>query len=84
MPIYDFKCRECGRVAEFLLSSFSDDAGIACPSCGGQNMQRLISAPRLLKSDSAARGETCCGRGERCESPPCSADGQCHRHQGVR
>jgi putative FmdB family regulatory protein len=80
MPIYQYKCRECGEVSEFLVPSSSSSRTLVCSGCGSHNLDRLISAPRLLKGGGAARGTTCCGRIERCEKPPCSTDGGCRRH----
>ena len=80
MPIYDFRCRECGEVSEFLVTSFSDGSTLACSACGSRNLERLISAPTLLKNSINAPGKTCCGLEERCESPPCSTGDQCRGH----
>jgi putative FmdB family regulatory protein len=79
MPIYDFRCQECGELSEALLSISSDSRTLACPSCGSQNLERLISAPSLMKEKANPPGTTCCGRTERCETPPCSTDKGCHR-----
>jgi putative FmdB family regulatory protein len=79
MPIYDFKCQECGKVSEFLLSSPPDSKKLACQSCGSQNLERLVSAPTLLRNVTNS-GATCCGRTERCETPPCSTGERCRRH----
>jgi len=80
MPIYDFKCQECGEVTEFLLPSSADGGTLVCPGCGSQNLDRLISAPSLLKENANAPGTTCCGREERCETSPCSTGERCRRH----
>ncbi|MFC1870585.1 zinc ribbon domain-containing protein [Chloroflexota bacterium] len=80
MPIYDFRCQECGKVSEFLLSSTSDAKKPACLGCGSQNLERLISAPSLLRARANAPDTTCCGRTERCETPPCSTDKGCCGH----
>ena len=80
MPIYDFRCQVCGKVSEFLVANFSDSSALVCPSCGSQSLERLISAPSLLKGTANTMGTTCCGREERCETPPCSTGGQCQRH----
>ncbi|MFC1860317.1 zinc ribbon domain-containing protein [Chloroflexota bacterium] len=61
MPIYDFRCQECSEVAEFLVANFSDSRTLACPSCGSKNLERLISAPSLLKGRVNAPGTTCFG-----------------------
>ena len=79
MPIYDYKCHVCGKVSEFLTSSFNDNTAPACPDCGNQNLERMISAPTLLRN-TIKSGTTCCGREERCEKPPCSTGERCHRH----
>ena len=53
MPIYDFKCRECGRVSEMFLRSANDQV-VRCPDCGSQNMERLITASYMIKMGAPA------------------------------
>ncbi len=78
MPIYDYKCGECGQVSEmFIRSRDSDD--IKCPSCGSNNLERLISASYMIRMNTSMPGTTCCGRTERCETPPCSVGDTCRR-----
>jgi putative FmdB family regulatory protein len=79
MPIYEYKCQTCGQVAEFLIKSLSGSENLSCPGCGSHNLERLISAPRLLRDRGNAPGTTCCGRTERCETPPCSMGERCRR-----
>ena len=78
MPIYEYKCQECGEVSEILLRS-TDSQAARCPNCGSHNLDRLLSVPSLLKGRAAASGTTCCGRAERCEAPPCSTGDICRR-----
>lgn len=78
MPVYDIKCNECGRVSEILLRG-TDDKAIHCPGCGSENIERLIAAPNMIRMEAPALGKTCCGRSERCETPPCSTGDTCHR-----
>jgi len=80
MPIYDFRCQECGEVSEFLVANFSDSSTLVCSSCGSRNLEKLMSAPSLLKNRANASGTTCCGREERCETSPCSTGERCWRH----
>ncbi len=42
MPIYDYTCGQCGRTFELLVRSTTVEA---CPHCGCERLQRLISAP---------------------------------------
>jgi len=79
MPIYEYKCQECGKVSEFFIRSVSGGETLTCASCGSHNLERVLSMPSLLKGKATAPGTTCCGRAERCETPPCSTDERCRR-----
>jgi putative FmdB family regulatory protein len=78
MPIFDYKCQACGQVFELLTRSSGEDGSPACPDCGSRNLEKLVSAPVILRN-SGNSGKTCCGREERCEKPPCSGGQRCHR-----
>lgn len=43
MPIYEYRCRGCGKEFEQLLLPHSSGAPF-CPSCQGQDLEQLISA----------------------------------------
>ncbi|HAP93949.1 MAG TPA: zinc ribbon domain-containing protein [Desulfotomaculum sp.] len=76
MPAYDYKCRGCGHVWEVRLPSAADDPE-QCPNCDGKTFERLFPAPFVAKGRSSPPGTTCCGRPERCETPPCSTGNSC-------
>jgi len=78
MPVYEYKCQACGHVFELLVHSFRGGENLKCPGCGSHKLDRMLSTPSLLKHSNVP-GTTCCGRAERCESPPCSTEGGCHR-----
>ena len=77
MPIYDFKCQQCGGVTEIFVRSA--DHAVSCPHCGGNTMERLMSSSYMIRTDVPASGTTCCGKTERCETPPCSTGDICRR-----
>ncbi|HEX75706.1 MAG TPA: zinc ribbon domain-containing protein [Dehalococcoidia bacterium] len=81
MPVYDYKCQQCEKVSEILVRS-SDSKAIRCPSCGSGQLERLVSASYLVRTETRAPGTTCCGRTERCETPPCSTGDVCQRRLG--
>lgn len=44
MPIFEYKCRDCGNEFEALVRK-SDTP--TCPSCNGTELERLLSLPAL-------------------------------------
>lgn len=54
MPVYEFRCQECGRLAR-LTYSFSeyDEATPVCPHCGSEKMNRRIGRVALGRSEEA-------------------------------
>jgi len=42
MPIYEFKCKECGAEYEDLVS-LKDDKFPACPSCNSSKVEKKMS-----------------------------------------
>ena len=79
MPIYEYRCETCGAISEYLVGAGEIDS-IRCKNCGGSEMSRILSAAAVI-SQSASRmsGRTCCGREERCATPPCTDGGACRR-----
>jgi len=43
MPIYEYRCAECGFQDEFL-QKHSDPLMTVCPSCGKESFKKLLSA----------------------------------------
>lgn len=41
MPIYEYQCRDCSHHFEAIVRL--DESPAACPSCGSNNFERLIS-----------------------------------------
>ena len=44
MPIYEYRCAECGRLFEKLVFAGEKEEEIQCPSCGAAEAQRQMSA----------------------------------------
>lgn len=47
MPIYDYACQGCGAQSELLVRGA---AAPACPACGSERMERLLSLPAVRSS----------------------------------
>ena len=80
MPIYEYKCEQCGAVTERLQKSMQDEEKPACSQCGSSKTSRILSRPFVsVKDDSSNQKATCCGRDTLCEIPPCTSDNVCQR-----
>jgi putative FmdB family regulatory protein len=42
MPIYEYRCPDCGEKFDKLVR-LGSDAAVRCPRCGGESPQRQIS-----------------------------------------
>lgn len=82
MPIYEYRCGKCGMVSEFLVGVGQEETEIKCKHCGSKEMAKMISATFVSSGKDvigSQHGQTCCGKDERCDTPPCSDDGSCKR-----
>lgn len=48
MPIYEYKCGECGRIFDLLIRSQEQEPH--CKHCDSTKLKRLISRPGLIRS----------------------------------
>ncbi len=76
MPIYEYRCRECGDEFELLVRR--DETGVKCPECDSSDIVRKFSAFAVKSSSSSAdrsagayAGGSCSG----CSGGHCST---CH------
>jgi putative FmdB family regulatory protein len=45
MPIYEYRCLECGEKFEKLVRSMNNpEIELKCPECGGQKVEKLLSS----------------------------------------
>ena len=82
MPIYEYRCNNCGGVSEFLEGVGQEKIEKICKHCGSKKLSKIFSKSFVSTSGhliGSQGGTTCCGRTERCETPPCSDDGVCKR-----
>jgi putative FmdB family regulatory protein len=58
MPLFEFRCKDCGRKTEFLERG-SGRSRHVCPHCGGRKLQKLFSTFSAGRSDSGSNGGSC-------------------------
>ena len=56
MPIYEYKCNQCGNVFEQLVFSCDGVETYGCPSCGDDDTCKLMSSFCCGSSDSSLQG----------------------------
>ncbi len=60
MPIYDYKCFDCGASFEKLTSFSSADTGRFCSSCNSTNVKRQVPVIAAV-ARSGPSSEPACG-----------------------
>ena len=68
MPIYEYRCEDCGTKFEKLVRR-SDTAELECPSCGKHHLKQELStfAAHAGSSPKSAPAPSC--PGGRCSNP---------------
>jgi putative FmdB family regulatory protein len=66
MPLFEYHCRDCEKPFEAFVTT---DRKAACPSCGGENLRKMLSRPGMVGAVST--------REAACEmpAPMCGAQG---------
>jgi putative FmdB family regulatory protein len=64
MPIYDYRCDECGKVYDVFHKVKEVEEDIVCPECSSKKHTRLLSAPSISMGSSQ-------------DVPPCANGGCC-------
>lgn len=43
MPIFEYKCNQCGRKFSLLVGVVAGETAVTCPKCGSENVNKLMS-----------------------------------------
>jgi putative FmdB family regulatory protein len=66
MPIYEYRCPDCGHRFEMLQRMGEGGEGLACPRCGAGRVEKQFStfaATGGAREAAASCGAGACGRG---------------------
>ena len=77
MPIFEYRCRDCGSRCEQLILSSSPPP--TCPSCNSENLEKLISASAVSSADT--RGRNLKGAQKRKEKQSFDREWEAHKTQ---
>lgn len=71
MPVYEYRCRQCGQEFEIRasISEYAKGLDAVCPHCGAKDIERVIPVAAILDGgggnpgrDSGISGPSCCPR----------------------
>ena len=51
MPIYEYRCEDCGKISEFLLIKSDEIFVPRCKKCKSKKMSRVLSRVRVARSE---------------------------------
>ncbi len=57
MPIYEFKCQDCGKEFEVFLKNKDEISQVTCPDCKSKNISRLMSVVNAIINDSGGSSD---------------------------
>jgi putative FmdB family regulatory protein len=68
VPLYEYRCTDCGRLFEKLVRTWNEAA--SCPACSSATVEKQVSSFAFAGTDggsamrsSGGGGGGCCGRG---------------------
>ena len=64
MPIFEYRCKDCGEKFETLVYSTSDTKEIECPECGSTKTEKQMSMfASSGGNESGGASKSSCGSG---------------------
>ena len=51
MPIYEYRCEDCGKISEFLTIKTDEKVAPQCKRCNSKKMSRVLSRVRVVRSE---------------------------------
>jgi putative FmdB family regulatory protein len=51
MPIYEYRCEDCGKISEFFLLRTDEAFVPECKKCKSKKMSRVLSKVRVIRSE---------------------------------
>jgi len=54
MPIYEYRCRKCGKLFEKIQKVDEGGDSLKCPYCGGKKPEKVLSSFSSLKGSESS------------------------------
>lgn len=69
MPIYEYKCQDCGNRFEKLVRRSADADALECPSCGQKHLTQELSVFAAHAGGTKTADGPMCPSGGMCPTP---------------
>jgi len=56
MPLYEYRCKDCGKISEFLVIRTDETLVPQCKRCKSKKMSRILSRVRVVRSEESRLG----------------------------
>lgn len=69
MPIFEFRCLQCGNLFEKLFLEQQEEIELKCPGCGSESLNRVISRANSVMGTKGVKPTLTtksCGPGSTC------------------
>lgn len=43
MPVYDYRCKDCHKTFELVLTLTEHERDVCCPACGSRNVEQELT-----------------------------------------
>ena len=77
MPIYEYKCEDCGHETSILILNADEDHVPSCPECGRKAMKKMFSTMAVLVKKDSCKGSLSCGLKSPCAEAPYPCGKEC-------
>ena len=73
MPIFEYKCNDCGEISEKLVGVVQETVALECDSCGSAGLTKVFSQMSFSMKREPAPCKTCPGHepSAACEAAGC-------------
>ncbi|RMF67270.1 MAG: zinc ribbon domain-containing protein [Calditrichaeota bacterium] len=62
MPIYEYRCKKCGKTFEVLQRVGAGNDDLSCPECGSAAPEKLVSMFASGGNEDSFSGSSCSSR----------------------
>ncbi len=74
MPIYEFRCVDCGNIEEIIITRSSQELDMKCKQCQGEQFERVLSQVSYTMASGSSGGAA---SGPSCQTRTCAPGKSC-------